>query len=98
MTSKCDLTEKQKALANGAFAKIDRGLYETDLNALANPARLTDSERIRFSITASPETRRVASAMFARFEQLGIRPPFEKNDTAWCDLADIAIKASKSDV
>lgn len=55
--------------------------------------RPTPEDSARFAETCSPMVRAMAQAMRDRFKELGIPAPFSDDDTAWCDLADIAIRA-----
>jgi hypothetical protein len=57
--------------------------------------RPTSEERVRFSECCSHEVCEAARAMRDRFKELGMRAPFSDDDAAWCDLADIAIRAAQ---
>ena len=56
--------------------------------------RPTVEERDRFRQDCSPVVNVAAEAMRNRLRELGIRSPFADDDTAWCDLADVAIRAA----
>lgn len=56
--------------------------------------RPTSEDRARFRDECPLYIRAAARAMYARFIELGFRPPYAENDGAWEDLAAVAINAS----
>lgn len=66
-------------------------LEEMSSDRVNGVIRRTPEERAHFAEVCSPGVRAAANALHDRFDQLGVRPPFADDDTAWTDLADIAI-------
>jgi hypothetical protein len=56
--------------------------------------RRTPEERAVFSKSCSAQVRAAADAMYERFVELDIEPPFAADDSAWPDLADIALRTA----
>jgi len=56
--------------------------------------RATSAERIEFREICHPAIKAAAEAMYERIVELGFRPPYAKDDGAWHDLADFALKAA----
>jgi hypothetical protein len=55
--------------------------------------RPTAEDRDEFRKTCGPAITAAAAAMRGRFAELGTWPPFDPEDSAWADLADIAVSA-----